>query len=448
MHKRRGTLGMAWLLATPLVSAQTTSPIHGVYQLTLDPPGVRSLGMGGVAAAMPEDMAAASLNPAALAACKGFRWEVDGAAWRNESVYADRGHAYGDPDPLDYSRDTLGGIREATSIDTSIGFASAGVSYGWDRFSLGVSTRRLVNQRASMRADTVFYSVEDSPFVTPAYNPPTRGRIDAQVLRSELVGAYTIGRWSMGIAAKYDRFSIDSRTDEFRGGLFEAPDYASSSLVRVWREDGSDVVASGGLGVLWHPLDWLWVGAAYQAGAGFHYRSQESIRPGKPGSPWYSSEGPATFDLPGSASLAVTALSKIALVSLEARWVAYSDVARGISTALDTSHRDLNRYQSSDALEVHLGAEHRFGGVRVPIALRGGIWSDPAHGIEFRKGESVEGYDNVYQRGQSLRFRRSDGQFHFSLGAALDLSSHVSIAAAVDGSKRRTVAALSIAGTF
>ena len=63
--------------------------------------------------------------------------------------------------------------------------------------------------------------------------------------------------------------------------------------------------------------------------------------------------------------------------------VNYSALTDNFATVLDLTPEEVEGFESDDATEIHVGGELFFP-TRIPFAVRGGWWRDPAHGIEYR----------------------------------------------------------------
>ena len=111
-----------------------------------------------------------------------------------------------------------------------------------------------------------------------------------------------------------------------------------------------------------------------------------------------------------------------------------------VSTIADVRGID-KPYKAPDVTELHLGAEYFFS-TKVPLALRAGVWRDPAHSVQWNgplnQGEFV-GAAILYPKGQT--------QMHRSVGAGVAWP-RFQIDAAYDTSKHYKVGSVSVVTRF
>jgi hypothetical protein len=100
-----------------------------------------------------------------------------------------------------------------------------------------------------------------------------------------------------------------------------------------------------------------------------------------------------------------------------------------------------NFFQVDDVTELHAGAEYFFA-TKVPIAIRGGFWRDPAHALEWRG--PLNGTEQV---AAAILFPEGEAQNHWSVGAGLAWQKFA-IDAAYDSSKHYKVGSLSFVTRF
>ena len=90
-----------------------------------------------------------------------------------------------------------------------------------------------------------------------------------------------------------------------------------------------------------------------------------------------------TFHIPDVAGVGISVRPiPVLTINADAVHVKYSNLDDDfVSTTLGI--RDVNGYKAPDVTELHLGGEYFFS-TKIPFALRGGVWRDPAHSIEWR----------------------------------------------------------------
>jgi hypothetical protein len=95
-------------------------------------------------------------------------------------------------------------------------------------------------------------------------------------------------------------------------------------------------------------------------------------------------------------------------------------------------------YSVADANEFHAGAEYNFAGAKVPFAIRGGVWWDPAHALV---------YNGPFIDLQAIYNVSNEGQMHYAFGAGV-LIQGFELHAGVDLAKTVKTTAISMVARF
>jgi hypothetical protein len=120
---------------------------------------------------------------------------------------------------------------------------------------------------------------------------------------------------------------------------------------------------------------------------------------------------PAKFNVPDvfGFGLAVRPMTGLR-VGFDINRVMYSQLTDGFADVfqLDTGGTGPELFSVEDGTEVHLGAEYLFTNLATPIAVRAGVWRDPAHSIV---------YTGTRQDFQALFRERESSYVHSAFGA-------------------------------
>ena len=170
-----------------------------------------------------------------------------------------------------------------------------------------------------------------------------------------------------------------------------------------------DITFTGGF--KWSPNDRISVGGVYKMGPSFV-------------APTFIANGQTNFDyvdladtifhMPDTAGLGLSVRPiPVLTVNLDAVYVRYSNLTDDFVSTIRAVRDAENPFAIDDGIEYRLGAEYFFAS-KIPFAIRGGYWRDPAHSIEWRgsltDGESV---------GAALLYPTGTAQNHWSVGAGL-----------------------------
>jgi hypothetical protein len=201
--------------------------------------------------------------------------------------------------------------------------------------------------------------------------------------------------------------------------------------------DGEDEELAFNLGVLWRATDRVSLGAVYRYGPSFGF-DVRSIAGDD--SQVFASER-ANFDLPDVAGVGIAVRPTEELsVSFEYNRVSYSDLGDDPVSVFANPPSVMAKLRAADADEFRAGAEYVFAGLRYPLALRGGVWRDPAHRVTHILGDLEDDPDG---RAEAMLFREGDTVYHASFGGGLVIRERFQVDAAFDLSKRIDVFSLS-----
>jgi len=441
------------LAALPLAAQNTDIESLSGLQFNFGNPGARSLGMGGAFLGLADDASAAEANPAGLTILRKPEITIEGRNYQEQQVFTTSG-TFPDLQRTAFS-------HYSQRIDAT--FAS--VVYPTKYFTIGAyyheplrneGTGQVVPVRNSFTGEiktdvpNFFLPVDANgnptggPISTAACNQlrqtnpfacieytilPFLSSVKIQERTFGLAMAFKVGNFSFGATARSQRFNETAFT--FRvtpTGDFSSISVQATSDIRNNNDvarDKTDLTFSGGF--KWAPSDKFSVGGVYKQGAKF---AAPTFAANEATNFEFVKAADTTFHIPDVYGAGVSFRPiPVLTVNADAVHVTYSNLVDNF-VSINEDIRALGKpYKASDVTELHLGAEYFFT-MKLPLAIRGGYWRDPAHNVEFRgplntpsavasailypKGEA----SNHVSAGVGLAWPR------FSIDAAYDRSPH------------------------
>lgn len=436
-------LGLASLVATTAF-AQTNDDVFAGLQFSFVPPGARSLATGGAFVGRADDATAAYSNPAGLLWLRQpeVSFEVRSANYTTEYLnggrLADTPTQVGDdlfstPQFSAFERDTLG-----TSF---LSYARPAKNGKW---ALALFRHELANFEVSIESQGLYAGI--APRVNKSGS--LLGELDLLIENYGVAAALaaTDNLW-FGLGLSYYRIDVDGTTRRYEHEtLFEPARFTPQQefISRRMFGDDDQIALTGGL--LWRSKSRRWsAGAVYRQGPEFDVDSTFTFGPlaiaRNRVSPALaaSRSGPTTFHTPDVLGAGISVRATDALtVSFDFDRVAYSN----LEPEKNVLTRDvaLERFEISDADELHLGVEYVLLKLRTPLVLRGGAWTDPDHQLRFN-GEPTDAF--------TVRYRAGDDVVHLTGGLGLVLKDgRFQLDLAFDTSDRADIVTISAVATL
>jgi len=462
MRKQLCLLAFCALIALPLSAQNTDIESLSGLQFNFGNPGARSLGMGGAFIGLADDASAAEANPAGLTILRKTEFSVEARNYLEQQMLTTSG--------------TFPNVQRTAfthySQRVQLSFASVVVPMKHN-FTLGAYFHEpLRNQGAgqvlpvrdqitgqlktnvpnfflpadggnpisSQQCDQLRQSTHN-PFSCLEYRVnPFITALNVRQQTYGLAGAWQVGNFSMGLTARYQKFDEGAFTFRFTQDF----DVDSVSVQATAKANGADVTIKSqtdvtlAAGVKWAPSDKFSVGAVYKQGPKFNTptfiaNSQTNFD--------FVKLADTTFHIPDIAGVGVSVRPiPVLTINADAVHVKYSNLTDDfVSTTLGI--RDVQGYKAPDVTELHLGAEYFFA-TKTPIALRAGVWRDPAHSVEWRG--PLNQFEGV---AAALLYPKGESQIHRSIGAGIAWPKF-QIDAAYDDSKHYKVGSLSVVTRF
>ncbi len=461
MRKFLLSLAICAIATVPLAAQNTDIESLAGLQFNFGNPGARSLGMGGAFLGLADDASAAEANPAGLTILRKPEVSIEARNYQEKQVFSTSGTF------PDISRTAFNHYSQRIELT----FGS--FVYPYKKFTFGAyyheplrneGAGQVIPQRnefSNVVEKNVpnFYLPKNGTPVTKAECEAIRQRqndffacLEYQILpflsaltvqerTFGLAGAYNFGKVSVGATVRHQRFNESAFT--FR--VTPTFDFSSISVQATSditdqnskAKDQTDLTFTGG--IKWAPNDKFSAGAVYKQGAKFDTptfaaNSDTQFK--------FVKVSDTTFHIPDVYGVGVSYRPiPVLTVNADAVHVTYSHlVDRFVSINEDIRAID-KAYKANDVTELHLGAEYFFA-VKVPFAVRGGVWRDPAHSIEFRGPLTAP--DAV---AAAILYPKGSSQTHVSVGAGMAWP-RFQIDAAYDRSAHYRVGSLSMVARF
>jgi long-chain fatty acid transport protein len=396
------------LAAAPLAAQNTDIEALSGLQFNFGNPGARSLGMGGAFLGRADDASATEANPAGLTILHKAEFSLEARNYVESQLFTTSG--------------TFPTVERTAFTHFSdrvvVNFASAVVPIK-DKFTIGAYFHQpLKNQGGGLvfpQVDPRTGATTKTPnFFLPAgggdpmseaacialrtqtRNPaacleyrvdPFISALDVRLRTFGLAGAWQVHpKFSIGAAARLQTFKESAFTSRyfFDGSQYEVKNISVQATAHT---DGANVKLTEErditftLGFKYAPTDKISFGGVYKQGPSF---SAPTFFLGQQTDGQFLQVADTTFHSPDIAGLGVSIQPiPVLTVNFDADYVKYSNLVDNfVSVVADVSSLD-KPFEAKNVVEMHLGAEYFFAW-KVPFAIRGGYWRDPAHSVTWR----------------------------------------------------------------
>jgi long-chain fatty acid transport protein len=377
---------LAVLLALPAFAQNTDIEALAGLNFHFGNPGARALGMGGAFLGLADDASAAEANPAGLTILRKPEISIEGRNWLSIQRFNVSGtfpdlesntfNSYSDRAPVTFASVVMpvgnrfsvaayyhAPLDQEDDIFNIFGQTDLRGNFFLDPINFYLGPQGPVNLQQCINLGDQCLEYTVLPFFTS---------VNVKLKTWGLAGAWQMGRLSLGVAARYHQF------EEFAATLRTDTDLNLQNVVSQQADD-SDVTFSAGF--KYALSDRFSIGGVYKQGAEFEteLRYQDLGTGGNSvviGAPPFSV--PDTYGV-GISFRPIQALT----INVDAIQVQYSQLANRFETVLDLTPAEIPGFEIDDVLEIHAGAEYFFS-TRIPFAVRGGWWREPAHRLEYR----------------------------------------------------------------
>lgn len=397
---RRVLFTMAIGAAAPAVAAaQSNIETNAGIQFDFLNPGARSLGMGGAFLAIADDATTAFTNPAGLREIsrKEVSFEVRFRGF--ETPYTLRGHGFGSP--TNFGVDTVAGLVDGFSEESVVSPSFFSFVLPRPKWAVAAYRHELARFKSSMTTEGAFLGSGTS--ISRLF--PVQGSLELTVVDYGVSGSYNISNQvSVGGGLVVYDIQNESMVQRFDFVNFNAATY--TTVVNTQDQLGDGRAVGANIGLMVKPTEQVQFAVVYRSGVSVDVQATNRNAAGVT-----IVDEPAKFNVPdvfgfGLAVRPVTGLR----VGVDINRVMYSQLTDGFADVfqLDTGGTGPELFSVEDGTEVHLGAEYLFTNLAAPIAVRAGVWRDPAHSIV---------YNGTRQDFQALFRERESSYVHSAFGA-------------------------------
>ncbi|MDQ6799865.1 MAG: outer membrane protein transport protein [Acidobacteriota bacterium] len=432
-------------------------------QFNFGNPGARSLGMGGAFLGLADDASAAEANPAGLTVLRRPEVSLEVRNYQEKQLFTTSGtfpdlkrtafaHYSQRVDPTFFSfvypikswtfglyfHEPLRNEGSGQVVPERNTFTGA-IKTNVPNFYLPKNGQAPVSKadcEAMRRSTGDFFSCLEYTIL------PFLSALSVQERTFGVAGAYKIGKFSVGGTVRYHRFNEAAftfrvtPTFDFSSISVQATSDVTDQNSKV--KDKTDWTMAGG--VKWEPNDKFSVGAVYKQGAKFIAPTFAANSDTKFE---FVKVSNTSFHVPDIYGVGVSwSPIPVLKVNADAVHITYSNLVDNFVSINEDIRAIDKAYKANDVTELHLGAEYFFFLSKLPVAVRGGVWKDPSHAIEYRGPLNVP--DAV---AAAILYPKGTDQTHVSIGAGLAWPKF-QVDAAYDRSPRYRVGSISVIRRF
>ena len=431
----RAVAAAALLLASATtVHAQTGQTAQIPLQFDFLNPGAQSLALGSAFVAVAEDATTAFTNPAGLTLT--FRPEISAELRYRvlDTPYLSGGRLSGVPSGR--GLDVIASPSHGISGDSALRPYFLAFVYPLKRWSVAGYRHELVIQRNAFLSEGPFYSA--GGVINNARLFGLLGDRDIRIVTYGASAAYKVSdHLSLGEGIIFHHFSLDSHFASlgFSGDTFSLADVQTAGQRSTTQQRGEGTQATVNVGALVTVNPAFRIGAVYRQSASFFFTETINV----PETPTAVSVG--TFRTPGLMGAGVRLQPWEAwTISIDYDRVQYSHLTTHFVT-FQVDPSVVNRVGIPDGNEIHFGAEYTLSG---KVSLRGGLWFDPNHAIQYVSDGSASDLDTRLK----AVFPGGANAWHYCGGVGITLSRAWEVNVGGDFTAQRRYASSSVVARF
>src|SRR5437867_670026 len=461
MHKMCLALAVCAAAVVPLAAQNTDIESLSGLQFNFGNPGARSLGMGGAFLGLADDASAAEANPAGLTILRKPEVSLEVRNYQEQQLFTTSGtfpvinrtafshysqrveltfgsfvYPYKNWTFGAYYHEPLrneGGGQVVPERNQVTGAIKTNVpNFYLPKNGTPVDKTKCEQIRQAAGDSFAWREYQILPFVSA---------LTVQERTFGVAGAYNFGKFSVGGTVRYQRFNEAAFTFRVTPTFdFSSISVQATSDIRDENssaKDKKDWTLAGG--VKWAPNDKFSAGAVYKQGAQF---VAPTFAANADTNFEFVKVSDTTFHIPDVFRAGVSYRPiPVLTLNADAVHVKYSNLVDNFISINEDIRAIDKAYKANDVTEFHLGAEYFFA-MKIPFALRGGVWRDPAHAIEFRGPLTAP--DAV---AAAILYPKGTNQNHYSIGAGMAWP-RFQIDGAYDRSERYRVGSISVVARF
>lgn len=383
--RRRLALVVACGLALQL-AAITDSDFEGAVNYDFRPPGARSLAMGGAFTALSDDATSVLVNPAGLAQLRKKEFSFVGKTW-GDDLHLDWGNgAFTDlTDTLPLFPHAF--REERDHWNTRAGPAFVSFVMPFKRFTLSAFAAQLANSNNSFVRDPLLAGPVLLELCTPTCQRSvidglstalTAGEGKIRMQRFGIAGSLALNnKLSIGATLYLGRMDFKATSTRYE----RAPFISNVRAIIIVDETSSDKDIGFALGMHYHGKVWNF-GAGYQRGERYSVFVNPRRGPAGSGVVFLAPPFNTYLRVPDRITLGASVRpTPVLTISAEMEHVLWSQVATDV-TSFHPQEIDA-KYRMDNAYNPHLGVEYVVLADTSPLTLRGGIWLEHGHKLEY-----------------------------------------------------------------
>jgi long-chain fatty acid transport protein len=401
------------------------------------PPGARALGMGGAFVGLADDATAAASNPAGIAQLTRMQLAIEGRYINTDGK--ENSFGFGSP---------IGPVRTTSNENdvTEISFGAFTTPVFNNMFNIAVFYDKPMSFSVNNAVlfPNLFSDLWNPLGAKLSQNVPSTTDISIDEVGLSIAKSFADGRFMLGVGFGAQFLDYQSRISA-KTSLTDGTDTAVTARFKG-QTDGNDVGLSYRVGLLAKPIDSLRLGISYTHMPKFDlnikFHDMDFVNRLEAFSNYSTS-----FDVPDNFALgaAYNILPNWVAV-FEAKYVMYSELMNRFAVDRFYGDRggvlelsDSSEFRIDNVMELHFGTEYVLNVIKnVPIALRAGIFYDPAHDLEYTGTNPIE----------RALFDGGEDVVHFTVGAGLVLFNHYQVDVGADFTDESRNVALSMVYQF
>jgi long-chain fatty acid transport protein len=422
---------VVWRLCVSSVLCASVSPAVALAQSSLQvpiqfdflDPGAKSLALGSAFVGLADDATAASANPAGLVQLGRPEFSAEGRFRGLEQPFLSAGRLSGTPTGL--GQDTLAGpvFGQITSQTFGLGFFS--FVYPRTKAAVAVYLHEPLQVEHDFESPGVF---QFRPPNSQSRDTAFSGVRSIHVKNYGAAGAFQLSP-QVSVGAGFSLYTFDLTFDfrrfQHANNDFYAPPDPSLEVFH-FTQDGDDVGVAANVGVLVSATPRVKLGAAFRRGPRFTFTTSSTGLVGT------QRTVDADFRVPdvmaGGVSIRPT---DTFLVTAQYNRVLHSQLQHEYVDILVNqpgSQDRADRFTIADGNEFHLGAEFVLAAVKTAPALRGGVWRDSDHSVQYAPSPA----DDFFDEQMRISLGPGEASWHYTFGVGASLSSNLEWSFATD----------------
>ena len=379
------------------------------FEFSLSNPGARSMALGGAFAALADDATAAFANPAGLVQLLEPELSVEARSSKYDTTFVESGRAAGSPSQTGI--DTESGLSSSTTTSRQEGVVFASYVVPFEGWSLALYHHVSADFELSSQVNGIFgidEEGEDERSEDVLAN--TRVKVENTGLAAgiEVLDTLSLGLSAVYFEAEMNSFYVEYGQDDET--FYQRNAFPDSLIDTSYSHVGSSSGVRLHAGLLWQPRSAWSIGAFYRRGQALNIRVVETVGPADDEVP----AGTIELDATSRVSLPDVYGAGVAYRTDDGRWTASFETARvGYSAITDDLNPEIferGEIRIEDGTELRFGAERVFIDHSPLLALRAGIWRDPAHRVGA--GSGADQFERAV-------FQPGDDEWHLTAGLGI-----------------------------